>query len=266
MPKPKAKPGRKPSPKTKPADWTAAWTRWMLHLDDRERSPLTVAGYRRDLIAFTRWYQDRFGERPVPASLLPEELRAYKAHLRDHQRLQPASVNRALAALRSFLQWCAEAGVAPEIRMPRSVAQVVPPPRWLEERPQRALARAVARYGSLRDAAIIYTLMDAGLRVAELVALRRRDLEIRERSGSLTVRQGKGRKQRTVPLGLRVRDALREYLRCHDRPEAFAGQRGPLHARAVQLALAKLNRHAQFPELTPHTLRHTFGHNLAVKG
>jgi integrase/recombinase XerC len=252
----------------KPATWTAALTRFLQHLVDRERSPLTIAGYRRDLLAFTAWYQNRFQERPVPTMLLPEELREYKAHLRDDQQLEPASVNRRLAALRSFLAWAADEGITPEIRTPKSVAQVLPPPRWLDEKQQRALARAVGRYGNLRDAALVFTLMDTGIRVDEAVALQRHDLKLGERSGSLRVRQGKGRKQRTIPLGLRVRDALREYLRTRedDQDAAFVGQRGPLKARAMQLRLDKINRYAQFEELTPHVLRHTFGHNLAVKG
>src|SRR5262249_22638833 len=88
------------------------------------------------------------------------------------------------------------------------------------------------------------------------------------RAGSLGVGQGKGRKQRTIPVGLRVRDALRQYLhtREDDYDAAFVGQRGPLKARAMQLRLDAINRYAQLEELTPHVLRHTFGHNLAVKG
>jgi site-specific recombinase XerD len=266
MSRPRAR--RRTEHPSQPATWTAALTRFLHHLVEHERSPLTIAGYRRDLLHFTAWYQGRFQERPVPALLLPEELREYKAHLRDHQQLEPASVNRRLAALRSFLAWAQDQGITPEIRTPKSVAQVLPPPRWLDEKQQRALARAVGRYGNLRDIALVFTLMDTGIRVDEAVALTRHDLTIGERSGSLRVRRGKGRKQRTIPLGLRVRDALRQYLRTRadDHDAAFVGQRGPLKARALQLRLDTLNRYAQLGELTPHVLRHTFGHNLAAKG
>jgi integrase len=160
---------------------------------------------------------------------------------------------------RPFLAWAQAEGIAPEIRTPSSVAQVLPPPRWLDEKEQRTLARAVGRYGNLRDAALVFTLMDTGIRVDEAVALARHDLKIGERSGSLRVRRGKGRKQRTIPLGLRVRDALRQYLatRADDQDAVFAGQRGPLKARAIQLRLDKINRYTQLAELTPHVLRHT---------
>src|SRR5262249_56915794 len=94
---------RRKEHRPQPATWTTALTRFLEHLVEHERAPLTIAGYRRDLLAFTAWYQGRFQERPVPAQLLPEELREYKAHLRERQQLEPASVNRRLPALRPFL-------------------------------------------------------------------------------------------------------------------------------------------------------------------
>src|SRR5262249_31316137 len=150
-----------------------------------------------------------------------------------------------LAALRSFLAWAQAEGITPEIRTPKSVAQVLPPPRWLDEKEQRALARAVGRYGSLRDAAFVFTLMDTGILLYEAVSVRRQDLKHGDRSGTLGVRRGKGRKQRPLPLGLRVSDALRQYLTTREdhHDAAFIGQRGPLKARALQLRLDKINRY-----------------------
>ena len=116
-------------------------------------------------------------------------------------------------------------------------------------------------------------LLHTGLRVAELAALRWADLEVRDRSGQLTVRRGKGRKQRTIPLNVEARHALVE-LRAlrdiHGRGRATAavlqGQRGPLTERGIQATLARYAAPARIEDLSPHVLRHTWCKNLADAG
>jgi site-specific recombinase XerD len=257
---------------TETATWTRALTRFADHLLDREKADHTRNNYREDLMAFTAWYQETFRERPDLRALAPSELREWKAHLRDDRKLEPATVNRKLAALRSFLAWAAAEGLAAEIAMPRSIKQVKPPPRWLDRKQQRALVRAVERRGYPRDIALVALLLHTGLRVAELAALRWADLEIRDRSGKLTVRRGKGRKQRTIPLNVEARHALAELRALRDRwgmPRTAAvlqGQRGPLTERGIQATLAKYAADARIEELSPHVLRHTWCKNLADAG
>ena len=138
-------------------------------------------------------------------------------------------------------------------------------------RPQGAarLIRAVERNGLARDIALVALLLHTGLRVAELAALRWADLEIRDRSGKLTVRRGKGRKQRTIPLNVEARNALAELrsLRGPGKAQAvLQGQRGPLTERGIQAILAKYAGAARLAELSPHVLRHTWCKNLADSG
>ena len=253
----------------RPADWTQAITRFAGHLVDREKSEHTQKNYREDLLAFTDWYQKTYQERPDLRALAPSELREWKAHLRDSLQLEPATVNRKLAALRSFLRWAVAEGLAPEMVAPKSIKQVKPPPRWLDRKEQRALIRAVERNGLARDIALVALLLHTGLRVAELAALRWADLEVRDRSGKLTVRRGKGRKQRTIPLNVEARNALAELraLRGPGKAQAvLQGQRGPLTERGIQAILAKYAGAARLAELSPHVLRHTWCKNLADSG
>jgi site-specific recombinase XerD len=264
---------RKTTPKAKtPATWTRALSRFADHLVDQEKSDHTRNNYREDLMAFTGWYQETFHERPDLRALAPSELREWKAHLRDDLKFEPATVNRKLAALRSFLAWAAAEGLAAEIATPRSIKQVKPPPRWLDRKQQRALVRAVERGGYARDIALVALLLHTGLRVAELAALRWADLEIRDRSGTLKVRKGKGRKQRTIPLNLEARHALAELRAMRDRwgmPRTVGvlqGQRGPLTERGIQARLAKYATDARIEDLSPHVLRHTWCKNLADAG
>ena len=265
---------RKPTATTKhrPASWSQALTRFARHLVDQEKSDHTQKNYREDLLAFTAWYQATYEERPDLRVLAPSELRAWKAQLRDTLKLEPATVNRKLAALRSFLDWAAAEGLAAAIVAPKSIPQVQPPPRWLDRKEQGALIRAVERHGPARDIAMVSLLLNTGLRVAELAALRWTDLEVRDRSGKLTVRRGKGRKQRTIPLNIEARNALIELRALRERwgqskgIAVLQGQRGPLTERGIQATLAKYAGHARLAELSPHVLRHTWCKNLADAG
>ena len=122
----------------RPLTWTRALTRFFGHLVEQEKSDHTQKNYREDLLAFTDWYQTTYQERPDLKALAPAELREWKAHLRDDRQLEPRTVNRKLAALRSFLTWATDAGLAEEIVTPKSLRQVQPPPRWLDRKEQRA--------------------------------------------------------------------------------------------------------------------------------
>ncbi len=93
----------------------------------------------------------------------------------------------------------------------RRSAGVQPPdwePRWLGRKDERALVRAVERYGTPRDVAII----DTALRVGELVALELEELEVSPRKGAVIVRHGKRGRQREVPLSSEARRVIERYI------------------------------------------------------
>ncbi len=263
---------RKPSPAKPqpPRDWSGALDLFDRHLEDNERSDHTRANYRDDLDDFAGWYEWKYQEKPILAILQPAELRDWKSHMLEDRKYQPATANRKLAALSSFLRWAESEGHRAEIRTPRQVRKVQPPPRWLDLKEQRALLRAAERHAGRREAQLCKLLMHTGLRVEEACDLTWEAVEIRERSGKVTV-IGKGRKQRSIPLNAEARAALEELAGCNGSVgrasgPILKGQRGPLTPRGVQSILAKLRRHCDLPELSPHVLRHTFGHNLAVAG
>ena len=109
-----------------------------------------------------------------------------------------------------------------------------------------------------------------GLRVSELCDLRLNDLLLTERKATLTVRAGKGQKQRTLPLNKEARQMLEDWLvvRPQVKGEAvFIGQRGEkLQVRSVQSAVCRLADLAGLKDVTPHTCRHTFAKSLLDGG
>ncbi len=130
---------------------------------------------------------------------------------------------------------------------------------------------------SLRDRVILHVLIDTGLRVGELVSLRRDDV-VRERDTAgaertwLMVRSGKGGKSRRVPLTPTTANILNE-LTATSPPETdavFVSWRGkPISARDVQRLMGRM-RDRLPPELrrdvTPHALRHTMATLMLSSG
>jgi integrase/recombinase XerC len=108
-------------------------------------------------------------------------------------------------------------------------------------------------------------MLQTGLRVSEVAGLRRADLVIHDRSGSIRVRLGKGRKERLVPLNATARRALTSYLdaRDHVKPDdaVFESERGKsMSVRSIQQVVSELARRAKVTRtrVSAHTLRHTF--------
>lgn len=235
-------------------------------------SPYTVRGYMADLEKFARWFQKSNGETMRLRDVTPIDVRDYKAHLQTVKKFKPATINRRLAALRSYFSWAIDEGIISEdpVRV-RNVEEPQTAPRSISEREYHRLLRVVQKGRSKRDVAIIQMLRHSGLRVGELCALDLDDIKISERKGRVIVRSGKGCRYREVPLNLDSRRVLQEYL-SDGRPEVddhhiFIGQRkNGLTEVAIQDIVRKYAELARLEGVTPHVLRHTFAKSLIDKG
>jgi integrase/recombinase XerD len=246
--------------------------RFLQDLERQETSPKTRAAYRLDLLHFASWFARTVGDTFSPEAITPTDVREYRGYLMNVEHRQPATVNRRLAALRRFFQWAKATGLAKELPTDnvKGVASAPRAPHWLEKRDVDRLIRTVERHGNTRDLGIVLTLRHTGIRVSELCSLRVRDVETSERKGSLTVRSGKGSKFRVLPLNVDARRAITSYLEV--RPAVaddhlFIGQRGQgISSRAVELLVTKYGRLAGLEDVTPHTLRHSFGKHALDAG
>lgn len=243
------------------------------HLTNVGKSAHTVKAYTHDLGGFAQWFIQTTGEVFDPQAIGPRDIVDYRSYLLTHGK-KPATVNRRLVALQRFYKWAQKQGHAMHspfeaLEGVRVKQQEGIAPKWLDGRQQLALLRAVRRGKSIRDLAIIEMMIQTGLRVSELVDLMLDDVELGERSGKVIVREGKGGKYREVPLSKEVRVALANYLQAREEDDSqrfFLGQRGPLNVPGVQYLVAKYAYQARIPDVTPHTLRHTFGKNLVDAG
>lgn len=175
--------------------------------------------------------------------------------------LKPGSVATAHRILRAFCSWC----VKEELTAVDLMKRVLPPINrddriepLTEEEVLKLLDAAKKTRNGKRDSAILWLLLDTGLRASELCALRRRDVDLE--GGKLLVECGKGGKSRVVPLGNRVRKALWDYLKTEPRDDAepvFQTQRGePMNRNTLRLLTNRLERITGI-HCNPHKFRHT---------
>ncbi len=255
-----------------PEDVDQLVERFLQDLERQEASPKTRASYRLDLLQFAAWFARTVGEDFSPEAVTQTDVREYRGYLLNVEKRQPATVNRRLAALRRFFQWAKAVGLAKELPTDnvKGVASSARAPHWLEKRQVDRLIRTVEQHGSKRDQAIVKTLRHTGIRVSELCSLTLDDVEISERKGTLTVRSGKGGKFRILPLNRDARQAIDAYRDVRAQvsdARLFIGQRGQgISSRAVELLVTKYARLAGLEDVTPHTLRHSFGKHAVDAG
>lgn len=241
----------------------------------------TVDNYRRDLMALRSFMLERAAvlgrkeDEIDPASITPDHIRAWLSNMINAKKYQRATVQRRLSAAKAFFRYRENAGAAGNptrtMRSPRSERHL---PLVLGEEDVGKLIDLDADLqtaAALRDRAIIETLYSAGLRVSELVGLNWGDID--EEIGMLTVRSGKGNKDRVVPIGEPALDALIAWRRAMpiaweaDGPVIVNLRGARLTTRSVENIVRDRITRAGVPiALTPHGLRHSFATHMLGNG
>lgn len=242
---------------------SAAAARFLTHLRvERRVSAHTLAAYARDLKRFAA----AVGA-VAPADITNAQVRAFAGRLHA-KGLSPRSIARHLSSVRSlyaFLVERREAGANPAsgVRAPKAGRRL---PKTLDaDQANQLFTDATETARALRDRAIVELLYGSGLRLAELVAIDVRDLDL---AGGFVTVTGKGGKTRIVPVGGPAQEAIRAWLAA--RPGArgedplFTGRANRrVSARNVQLRLKRLATATSGNDgVHPHMLRHSFASHL----
>lgn len=252
---------------------------------ERGLRPNTLTAYERDLRSYAGFVRARGVDDPhaIDETCVRDFVNMRAAVLDDEGHPPaPATVARALVAVRSFHRFCVDEELATvdpseDVQAPRVPLGI---PKALSEPDVEALLASVPGDGprALRDRAILETLYAGGVRITELVGLDRADIDLE--SGLLRV-FGKGAKERVVPIGRPARAALGAYLD-RGRPELFAASRSQrstgdavfLNARGGRLTRqgcwgivqAAGNRAGLGDQVHPHVLRHSCATHLLDHG
>ena len=203
-----------------------------------------------------------------PDRLGPRHIREYQAELFQKRKLSPGTVAIRLAALRFFY--------TKTLHKPWSITET-PYPKKPHHLPtilsQQEVAQLIDAAATPFHRTLLMTLYATGLRCAELVHLKVRDIDSQRMV--IHVRGGKGRQDRDVMLSPKLLDELRKHWRRLLRKSSdwlFPGSRRhaadhPIHTRTPRYACREAARRAGLQKAVhPHTLRHCFATHLLEAG
>jgi integrase/recombinase XerD len=228
----------------------------------------TLQNYERDIRRLQTWAADK---RKAIERLERPDLREWIASM-SREGLAPSSIARAVSAARSFFRFLmldrhVLRDPTEDIHTPQKSSHL---PKFLTEEEMERLLRApnIKTDVGVRDRAMLELMYAAGLRVSELCGLKVADVDL---DGAIVTCYGKGSKQRRIPIGKSAVHWLQRYIAVRDRlgsdnPILFVNRGRPL---TRQLAWSIIKTHAanaQVPDISPHTLRHSFGTHLMQHG
>ncbi|SFB23482.1 integrase/recombinase XerD [Amycolatopsis marina] len=247
---------------------------------ERGTSRNTLDSYARDLRRYS-FHLEQSGVTDFTA-ITAADVTAFGAALREgdeeHQPLAASSAARALVAVRGLHRFAQADGIteldpAREVRPPASAKRL---PKALPVHDVLRLLDMPPAEGdrALRDRALLELLYSTGARISEAVGLDLDDIDDGERTVLL---DGKGGKQRLVPIGRPAVDALHAYLvrarpalvgRGRGAAAVFLNSRGGRLSRqsAWQVLKTTAERAGIAASVSPHTLRHSFATHLLEGG
>ncbi len=217
----RAKGGRRDTlrPTPRPASLAASCEAFLAHLAARAHSPSSIEAHRWALKGFVEWADDH--NLPLPGSFQRRHLESYQLHLHQYRSPrtgQALGVNTQLGRIgcvRRLFAWMCRSEIIPanpaaDLDLPRKQNRRLP--KTLSPREIQALLAKpnVASPFGLRDRTMLELLYATGLRRSELVNLDLGDFDAHH--ATLSIRKGKGGKDRLLPLGERATTWLSRYL------------------------------------------------------
>ncbi|MCL2358025.1 MAG: tyrosine-type recombinase/integrase, partial [Defluviitaleaceae bacterium] len=248
----------------------------------RGNTEKTIRSYIGILTRFVAWLENHTGENPMsPQNIKLFHVQSYQLYIDKkpaergrHEKLTKRSVQTYMRHIRVFLKFCFDEEFISEplfqkLKLPKAERPTIE--ILTDEEVEIILGTFSKSEVGLRNRALICLLLDCGLRLSEAVGLKTENINFEK--GYVKV-FGKGRKERIVPVGLKVRRMLLSYIHKRRAADAYefdkyfflTDERKPLSADAVASLMSRLKKSTGIVRLHAHLFRHTFATNFLVHG
>lgn len=237
-------------------------------LIDKKYSPNTIESYARDL---EKYYQFQKQREIKMNQIKKEHIKEYLKYLKE-SKMSDKSISRNISSIRTFYKFLLMERVITKspielIELPK-IKKTLPTVLSTEE-VSRLLDITITDAYSARNKAMLELMYATGLRVSELIALKKQDINFED---AVLKTMGKGSKERILPIGDYALDALRIYLDGY-RDELmkkkvtdylFLNNHGtPITRQGFFKIIKKLAKEKNITTpFSPHTLRHSFATHL----
>ena len=239
---------------------------------ERRYSPLTVKAYRRDLEDFAAYLASNYEEEDLRAVTTPM-VKSFLAQLKG-QGLSNRSINRMISSLRTFYKYALREGRVEKSPMfgIKSLKQPKPLVKFVSEQDINKVSfENVEDYTIKRDALLFEILYQTGIRKAELIGLRDRDVD---RMAMRIKVLGKRDKERFIPVGRALLEQIDGYQALRDARFPTHPDRLLLNDKGQEMTpyfvYDKVHRMLEgvtsLKQKSPHVLRHTFATHLLDEG
>lgn len=224
-------------------------------------SEKTLTYYRKTIEAMTA------GIGKTPQQITTDDIRQYLTAYQVQRKSSKVTIDNIRRILATFYSWLEDEDYI--VKSPvRRIHKVKTAKTIKDTYTDEALELMRDNCGTLRDLAIIDLLASSGMRVGEMVALNRDDINFNERE---CVVFGKGSKQRLVYFDARTKIHLQNYLdsRTDSDPALFVTLRSPfqrLQIGGVEARLRELGKRLLIPKVHPHKFRRTLATSAIDKG
>ena len=224
-------------------------------------SEKTLTYYRKTIEAMTA------GIGKTPQQITTDDIRQYLTAYQVQRKSSKVTIDNIRRILATFYSWLEDEDYIVKSQV-RRIHKVKTAKVIKDTYTDEALELMRDNCGTLRDLAIIDLLASSGMRVGEMVALNRDDINFNERE---CVVFGKGSKQRLVYFDARTKIHLQNYLdsRTDSDPALFVTLRAPfqrLQIGGVEVRLRELGKRLLIPKVHPHKFRRTLATSAIDKG
>src|SRR5215472_19010362 len=231
-------------------------------LQRRNYSPTTIRGY----ILAIKQFAEYFGK--PPDRLGATHVKRFQWYLLQERKLDPGTVEIRMSALRFFFKKMLKRrdihfDDVPFPKTPRKLPTVLS---------REEVGRMIDETTNLMHRTILMVLYGTGVRRTELSLLKVADIDSKRMV--IHIRQGKGSRDRDVPLSPKLLEALREYwlwkkprVYLFPSTEGHRGEEAPMSDKVVWWAVREAGRRAGITrKIGPHTFRHSFATELLEAG
>jgi site-specific recombinase XerD len=192
-------------------------TQFETWLKNEDKGEKTVRTYLSVLNKFITWYEQTEGNTFQPQNVNTVLLQDYRSYIMTTLEQKPATINKAIATLKTFFAWALAAGHTthnPAVKVKMKRVQQAYAPKWLTDQEQNRLLYALEtvrnEFKQSRDQMVVLTMLKAGLRVEEVSQLKIEHIDLKNEN--VTVTNGKGGKYRSVPMCRDLKKALKSWL------------------------------------------------------